>query len=118
MANLGRTSLIILGVFVVLIFQSVVSPAKDFYHAGVLLAKSTPFWLISAFLFLRYIRFNLLFYIVLGWSSILFVGIRYLEFDAHVWKINGILMILFGLVPVAFAVIFSLRERSTTEPRP
>ena len=108
----------ILGVFVVLIFQSVVSPAKDLYHAGVLLATSTPFWLISAFLFLRYIRFNLLFYVVLGWSSILFVGIRYLEFDAHIWKINGILMILFGLVPVVFAVIFWLRERSTTEPRP
>ena len=115
---LGRTSLMILGVFVVLIFQSVVSPAKDFYHAGVLLATSSPFWLISAFLFLRYIRFNLLFYIVLGWSSILFEGIWYLKFDAHVWKINGILMILFGLVPIVFAVIFWLRERSTTQPRP
>ncbi|MCY3791157.1 MAG: hypothetical protein OXH63_20465, partial [Gemmatimonadetes bacterium] len=79
---------------------------------------SSPVWLISAFLILIYIRFNLLFYVVLGWSSILFVGIRYLEFDAHVWKINGILMILFSLVPVLFAIIFSLRERSTTEPRP
>ena len=114
---LRKTSLMILVVVVVLIFRSVVSPAQDFYHAGVLLALSSPFWLISAFLFLRYIRFNLLFYVVLGWSSILFVGIRYLEFDAHVWKINGILMILFGLIPVAFAVIFWLRERSTTQPR-
>ena len=108
----------ILGVFVVLIFRFVISPANDLYHAGVLLATSSPFWLISAFLFLRYIRFNLLFYIVLGWSSILFEGIWYLKFDAYVWKINGILMILFGLVPIAFAVISSLRERSTTEPRP
>lgn len=116
--SLGRTSLMILGVFVFLIFQSIVSPAKDLYHAGVLLAMSSPSWLISAFLILRYIRFNLLFYVVGSWSSILFVGIRYLEFDAHVWKINGILMILFGLVPVVFAVIFWLRERSTTEPRP
>ena len=113
---LGRTSLMILGVFVVLIFQSVVSPANNLYHAGELLATSSPIWLISAFLILRYIRYNLLFYAVLNWCSILFVGIRYLEFDAHVWKINGIVMILLGLVPIVFAVIFRLRERGSNHP--
>ncbi|MCY3791158.1 MAG: hypothetical protein OXH63_20470, partial [Gemmatimonadetes bacterium] len=38
--SLRRTSLMILGVFVVLIFRSVVSPADDLYHAGILLATS------------------------------------------------------------------------------
>ena len=113
---LGKTSLMILGVFVVLVFQFVISPANDIYHAGELLATSSPIWLISAFLILKYIRFNLLFYVVTAWSSILFVGIRYLELDANVWKINGILMVLFGLVPVVFAVIVRLRERRSNHP--
>ena len=113
---LGKTSLMILGVFVVLIFQFVISPANNLYHAGELLATSSPIWLISAFLILKYIRFNLLFYVVTAWSSILFVGIRYLHLDAHIWKINGILMVLFGLVPVVFAVIVRLRERRSNDP--
>lgn len=107
---LGRTGLMVLGVFVVLIFQSVVSPANDLDHAGELLATKGPIWLISAFLILRYIRFNLLFYIVNGWSSILFAGFWYLEFDADIWKLNGILMILVGLAPVACAVIATRRN--------
>ena len=63
---IGKLNLVVLAVLLVLIFQSVVSPAKDFYHAGILLAKSIPYWLIMAFLILKYIRFNLLFYAVMA----------------------------------------------------
>lgn len=111
---LGRTSLMVLGVFVVLIFQSVVSPANDLDHAGELLATKGPIWLISAYLIVTYIRFNLLFYVVNGWSSILFVGLWYLEFDADIWKFNGIMMILLGLTPVAYAVIATRRNTDNT----
>ena len=78
---IGKINLVVLAVLLVLIFQSVVSPAKDFYHAGILLAKSIPYWAIMAFLILKYIRFNLLFYAVMVWGAIIFVGIRYLKYD-------------------------------------
>ena len=96
-----------------LIFQSVVSPAKDFYHAGILLAKSIPYWLIMAFLILKYIRFNLLFYAVILWCSIIFVGIRYLKYDPSIYQVNGMLMILFGLVPLMLAILAWYKARST-----
>ena len=102
---IGKINLLILVVLLLLIFQYVVSPAKDFYHAGILLAKSIPAWVIMAFLILKYIRFNLLFYAVLLWCSIIFVGIRYLKYDPGIYQVNGILMVLFGLVPLILAVL-------------
>ena len=110
---IGKINLIILGVVLVLIFQSVVSPAKDFYHAGILLAKSIPYWLLMAFLILKYIRFNLLFYAVTAWCSIIFVGIRYLKYDPSICQTNGILMVLFGLVPLILAILAWYKARST-----
>ncbi len=110
---IGKINLLILGVVLVLIFQSVVSPAKDFYHAGILLAKSIPYWILMAFLILKYIRFNLLFYAVMAWCSIIFVGIRYLKYDPGLYQVNGILMILFGLVPLILAVLAWYKARYT-----
>ena len=110
---IGKINLLILGVVLVLIFQSVVSPAKDFYHAGILLAKSIPYWLLMAFLILKYIRFNLLFYAVMAWCSIIFVGIRYLKYDPSICQTNGILMILFGCVPLILAILAWYKARST-----
>ncbi|MYF16184.1 MAG: hypothetical protein F4215_01890 [Gemmatimonadetes bacterium] len=110
---IGKINLVILGVLLVLIFQSVISPAKDFYHAGILLAKSIPYWVIMAFLILKYIRFNLLFYAVMAWCSIIFVGIRYLKYDPGIYQINGTLMILFGLVPLILAVLAWYKARSS-----
>ena len=110
---IGKINLLILGVLLVLIFQSVISPAKDFYHAGILLAKSIPYWVIMAFLILKYIRFNLLFYAVMAWCSIIFVGIRYLKYDPGIYQINGTLMILFGLVPLILAVLAWYKARSS-----
>ena len=110
---IGKINLLILVVLLVLIFQSVVSPAKDFYHAGILLAKSIPYWVIMAFLILKYIRFNLLFYAVMAWCSIIFVGIRYLKYDPSIYQVNGILMVLFGLVPLILAVLAWYKARSS-----
>lgn len=110
---IGKINLLILVVLLVLIFQSVVSPAKDFYHAGILIAKSIPYWVIMAFLILKYIRFNLLFYAVMAWCSIIFVGIRYLKYDPGIYQVNGILMILFGLVPLILAVLAWYKARSS-----
>ncbi|MDE2830391.1 MAG: hypothetical protein OXN20_09765, partial [Gemmatimonadota bacterium] len=110
---IGKINLLILVVLLVLIFQSVVSPAKDFYHAGILIAKSIPYWVIMAFLILKYIRFNLLFYAVMAWCSIIFVGIRYLKYDPGIYQVNGILMILFGLVPLILAVLAGYKARSS-----
>ena len=110
---IGKINLLILGVVLVLIFQSVVSPAKDFYHAGILLAKSIPYWILMAFLILKYIRFNLLFYAVTAWCSIIFVGIRYLKYDPSICQANGILMVLFGLVPLILAILAWYKARST-----
>ena len=110
---IGKINLLILGVVLVLIFQSVVSPAKDFYHAGILLVKSIPYWVIMAFFILKYIRFNLLFYAVTLWCSIIFVGVRYLKYDPSIYQINGILMILFGCVPLILAILAWYKARST-----
>ena len=109
---IGKINLLILGVLLVLIFQSVVSPAKDFYHAGILLAKSIPYWVLMAFLILKYIRFNLLFYTVTFWCSIILVGIRYLKYDPDICQVNGILMILFGCVPLILAILAWYKARS------
>ncbi len=110
---IGKINLLILGVVLVLLFQYVASPAKDFYHAGILLAKSIPYWVIMAFLILKYIRFNLLFYAVMTWCSIIFVGIRYLKYDPSIYQVNGILMVLFGLVPLILAVLAWYKARSS-----
>ena len=110
---IGKINLVVLAVLLVLIFQSVISPAKDFYHAGILLAKSIPYWLIMAFLILKYIRFNLLFYAVMAWGSIIFVGIRYLKYDPNIYQINGSLMILFGCIPLILAILAWYKARST-----
>ncbi len=111
--GIGKINLLILGVILVLIFQSVLSPAKDFYHAGILLAKSIPYWILMAFLILKYIRFNLLFYAVTFWCSIILVGIRYLKYDPSICQTNGILMILFGCVPLILAILAWYKARST-----
>ena len=108
----GRTWPVVLGVLLILLFQSVVSPARDFYHAGILLAKSIPRLLILGFLVWKYIRFNLLCYAVMAWSSMIFSGIRYLEFDAGIFKINGLLMVLFGCAPLLLAALAWHRERA------
>ena len=110
---IGKINLLILVVLLVLIFQSVVSPAKDFYHAGILLAKNIPYWILLAFLFLKYIRFNLLFYAVVLWCSIIFVGIRYLKYDPSIYQVNGMLMILFGCIPLILAILAWYKARST-----
>ncbi len=109
-----KNHLMILLAFLVLIFQSVVVPAKDVYHAGMLLAMSIPMWLIMAFLILKYIRFNLLFYAVMAWYSIIFLGIRYLKYDPAICQTNGILMILFGVIPLILAIIAHFKERSVS----
>ena len=62
---------------------------------------------------MKYIRFNLLFYAVMGWCSIVFVGIRYLEYDPAVCQTNGVLMILFGLIPLLLALLAWHKERTT-----
>ena len=111
---IGNAKLMILCAFLVLIFHFVVSPAQDFYHAGILLVTRIPIWLITAFLILKYIRFNLLFYAVMGWCSIVFVGIRYLECDPTAFQTNGVLMILFGLAPLILALLAWHKERTTS----
>ena len=111
---IGNAVLMILCAFLVLIFHFVVSPAQDFYHAGILLVTRIPIWLITAFLILKYIRFNLLFYAVMGWCSIVFVGIRYLECDPTAFQTNGVLMILFGLAPLILALLAWHKERTTS----
>ena len=110
---IGNPKLMILCAFLVLIFLFVVSPAQDFYHAGILMVTHLPIWLIAVFLILKYIRFNLLFYAVMGWCSIVFVGIRYLEYDPAVCQTNGVLMILFGLIPLLLALLAWHKERTT-----
>lgn len=109
---IGNARLLLLCAFLVLIFQSVVSPARDGYHAGILLVIQLPFWLIMAFLILKYIRFNLLFYAAMGWYSIAFVGIRYAKYDPTAFQINGALMILFGLAPLILALLAWHKERN------
>ena len=66
-----------------------------------------------AFLVLKYIRFNLLFYAVTFWCSIIFLGIRYLKYDPSIYQANGILMILFGCIPLILAILAWYKARST-----
>jgi hypothetical protein len=111
--SLRQTNLIILAIFLVLIFQSVITPAKDFYHAGILLAINLPKWAIMFFLIVRYIRFNLLFFAITAWYSLLPTGIRYLEYEPNACQINGYLMILFGLIPIILALLSWQKDRTT-----
>ena len=108
----GRTWLLVLGVALVLLSRSVASPARDFYHAGFLLAGFLPMVLILGYLVWKHIRFNLLYYAVMGWSSLVPLGIRYFGFDAGNFKINGVLMVLFGLTPLFLALLAWQRERA------
>ena len=110
---IGDMRRMVLCAFLVLIFQSVVSPARDGYHAAILLVIQLPFYLVMAFLILKYIRFNLLFYAAMGWCSIVFVGIRYVEYDPIAFQTNGVLMILCGLTPLILAFLAWHKERST-----
>ena len=110
--TVGRTWPVILGVLIVLLFQSVIGPAKDLYHAGVLLAWYLPRVLIWGFLIWKYLRFNLLCYVVMVWSNMILSGIRYLEFEAAYFEINGLLMVLFGLGPLFLALLAWHRERA------
>ncbi len=108
----GRTWLLVLGVVLVLLFRSVVSPARDFYHAGFLLAGFLPMMLILGYLIWKHIRFNLLFYVVMTWSSLVPLGIRYFAYEAGYFRINGVLMVLFGLTPLFLALLAWHRERT------
>ena len=110
--TLRRFSFVILAVILFFLFYSVISPAKDFYHAGMLLVASIPGAAIKLYLTIRYIRFNLLFYGVIAWYSLLTAGIVYLEFEPSICQINGILMIIFGLIPIILALLSWNKERS------
>ncbi len=113
LGTLRRVWLAVLGVLLVLLLRSVVSPAEDFHHAGLLLARTLPSVLVLGYLVWRYIRFNLLCYVVLAWSSLIFSGLPYLQFDAGIYKINGFLMVLFGLAPLFLAFLAWHRERAS-----
>ena len=114
----GRTWPVALGALLLLLAWFVVSPARDFYHAGILLARLLLFVPIWVYLIWRYIRFNLLFYAVMVWTSMIFTGIRYLEYDAGVFRINGLLVVLFGLAPLYLALLAWHRERHRAERSP
>ena len=108
----GRTWLLVLGMVLVLLFRSVVSPARDFHHAGFLFAGFLPMVLVLGYLVWKHIRFNLLFYLVMIWGSLVPLGIRFLEFEAGYFKINGVLIVLFGLAPLFLALLAWHRERA------
>ena len=114
----GRTWLLVLGVVLVLLFRSVVSPAKDFHHAGFLFAGFLPMVLILGYLVWKHTRFNLLFYVVMTWGSLVSLGIRYFEFEAGYFKINGVLMVLFGCAPLFLALLAWHRERASPDRLP
>jgi hypothetical protein len=65
------------------------------------------------FLIVRYIRFNLLFYAITAWYSLLTTGIRYLEYEPSACQVQGYLMIIFGLIPLILALLAWQKEKST-----
>ena len=116
-AGVKRPWLIVAGLAALLLSTQAIFPAKDYSHFAVLAGVTLVDLGSLVFLVAWLVRFNLMAYIVALWSSLLILGpglpfiYRTTVTEYHV---NGVVILLLGLAPLALPLIAHLKGRDTS----
>lgn len=102
---LGRVTYVVVGLALVVLIQRFVGPADDLYHFSVLLFLGILKYAVLGYLVFCVARYNLLVYICMIWVGLAFGSKGYLEMDLWFYQMNGILMLILGLVPFLMAFL-------------
>jgi len=108
----GRMKTFVILVGLAVILMRAIGPADDFYHFSVLLALAVLHVSVSGFMILRVIRYNLVVYMCLIWLRIIYESEGFLKADISFYQLNGVLMLVFGLLPLVMAFL-AWRKTST-----
>ena len=105
-----RTWILIMGATILTILFGAVGPAEDLQHFGALAAINAIALGAVLLLVTRVIRFNLLAYVIFAWCTRLIPsGWSLIETSDLFYQINGALMLVLALVPLALAALATKR---------
>ena len=107
---LRRTWVLVLGFGIVMVLITAVAPAEDLYHFSFLMGLILVRLAAMAYVIVRVVRFNLMAYMVLLWAGgLIGSGWGLVETADLFYQINGAVMLVLGLAPLALPLIAHLK---------